>query len=442
MADSMRVGGKNAHADAVDPATVVITFPGPFGPGLRLLDNLPILPKHKLQALPPKRAVRRRLGLGSTPVAEITGLGPFVLAEYAAGPAPGVHAQPALLPQGRRRRPAPVSRSRRRRDRARPERAELLRLEAGQTDMSATEIRLEDYAPLKRAADAGRLQLLDLGVALDADELLVQPEARRVRRRSARRVDAARRAAAGDLARGRSQGLRRHGLPRRRRAGLRSGHAGATRSGTAPELPQTPHDPARREGAARVDRPRPTATATACSRTRPNRPARFTLLTQKGQTALERGAAVIRDELKKIGLTVDVVPLDGNALVGSSCRRQAVRRGLLQPDPDRHRPGAQPRFLASAAARTSGTRRRRRRRPTWERQIDELMAQQAASLDEAERKRLFDEVQRIFAEHVPMVHFAAPRIFVAASRARDEPRRRRCGGRSCCGRPTRLRVRH
>ncbi len=43
-----------------------------------------------------------------------------------------------------------------------------------------------------------------------------------------------------------------------------------------------------------------------------NQPARFVLLTQKGQTALERGAAVIRDELKKIGLLVDVVPLEGS----------------------------------------------------------------------------------------------------------------------------------
>src|SRR5262249_35705966 len=39
------------------------------------------------------------------------------------------------------------------------------------------------------------------------------------------------------------------------------------------------------------------------------RPARFTLLTQKGQTPLERGCAVIRDQLKKLGLAVDVVAL-------------------------------------------------------------------------------------------------------------------------------------
>jgi peptide/nickel transport system substrate-binding protein len=51
----------------------------------------------------------------------------------------------------------------------------------------------------------------------------------------------------------------------------------------------------------------------------------------------------------------------------------------------------------------------------WERRIDELMAAQMASIDDNERKRLFTEVQRIFAEELPVVHFAAPKIFVAAS---------------------------
>ncbi len=43
------------------------------------------------------------------------------------------------------------------------------------------------------------------------------------------------------------------------------------------------------------------------------------------------------------------------------------------------------------------------------------MAKQIAATDEGERKRLFDQVQRVFAEHLPVVHFVAPKIFVAAS---------------------------
>jgi peptide/nickel transport system substrate-binding protein len=51
----------------------------------------------------------------------------------------------------------------------------------------------------------------------------------------------------------------------------------------------------------------------------------------------------------------------------------------------------------------------------WERRIDELMAKQIASPDESERKKLFDEVQRLFIEHEPVVYFAAPRVYVAVS---------------------------
>jgi ABC-type transport system substrate-binding protein len=48
------------------------------------------------------------------------------------------------------------------------------------------------------------------------------------------------------------------------------------------------------------------------------------------------------------------------------------------------------------------------------------MARQIATPDEAERKRLFDQVQQVFAEHQPVVYFAAPRIYVAyASRVRN-----------------------
>ena len=43
------------------------------------------------------------------------------------------------------------------------------------------------------------------------------------------------------------------------------------------------------------------------------------------------------------------------------------------------------------------------------------MARNASALDETVRKATFVEAQKIFAAHQPMVYFAAPRVFVAAS---------------------------
>ena len=78
-------------------------------------------------------------------------------------------------------------------------------------------------------------------------------------------------------------------------------------------------------------------------------PARFTLLTQKGNTALERGAAVIRDELKKVGLTVDVVALDPKAVFErfSTAKYDAMYYNIYPSDTD---PAATPDFWLSSGS--------------------------------------------------------------------------------------------
>ena len=70
---------------AVDPATRRHHVSGAVRPGLRLLDNLPILPKHKLEAALRSGHVRRARGACRRRSSEIAGLGPFVLAEYVPG---------------------------------------------------------------------------------------------------------------------------------------------------------------------------------------------------------------------------------------------------------------------------------------------------------------------------------------------------------------------
>ena len=51
----------------------------------------------------------------------------------------------------------------------------------------------------------------------------------------------------------------------------------------------------------------------------------------------------------------------------------------------------------------------------WEARIDQLMAQQAATLDVEQRRALFNDVQKVMAENAPMLYFAAPRLYAAHS---------------------------
>ena len=411
LADTLSIAGGRLQAAAIDPLTVAITFPAPFGPGLRLLDNLPILPRHKLEGAVRDGSFGSAWGL-STPPAELAGLGPFALSEYRPGERLVFARNPHYFRKDANGAPLPYL------DRVVVEivpdqDAQILRLQGGQSDMSSTEIRSEDFAPLKRAADQGSLQLLDLGPSTDLAALWVnlRPNAfARDSRRAWIQRDELRQAISLAVDRG---------------VFVDTVYLGAAVPAFGPvtpanklwysaDVPQTPHDPARakellaaigiadRNGDGLLDDP---GGATA----------HITLLTQKGQTSLEKGAAVVRDELKKIGLVVDVVALEGNALIKTFLSGEsydAVYFFLAASDTD---PAMNGDFWLSSGGAHIWNPGQKSPATDWERQIDELMARQARTIDDAERRRVFTDVQKIFAAHLPMVHFAAPRVFVATS---------------------------
>jgi len=51
----------------------------------------------------------------------------------------------------------------------------------------------------------------------------------------------------------------------------------------------------------------------------------------------------------------------------------------------------------------------------WEKAIDDLMGIVMSSVDEAERKKAFDEVQKIVAQNLPVITFVAPRLYMGVS---------------------------
>jgi peptide/nickel transport system substrate-binding protein len=411
LADSLTVGGKRLQVVAPDPLTAVVTFPAAFAPGVRILDSLPVLPRHKLGAALKNGTFAQALGLG-TALDQLVGLGPFVITDYAPGQrlvfGRNSHywrkdASGTALPYLDRVTVEIIP----------DQDSELLRLDAGQLDMTTTEMRPEDYAPLKRAADAGRLKILDLGVGFDADSLWFNLKPGGLGPGDARAAwlqsDALRRAIsmAVDRELFANTVFLGAGVP------VYGPITPANRKWYATELPPVPHDPARAKAqlasVGLLDRHRDGLLEDASSR-----PARFSLITQKGNTPLERGAAVIRDQLKKIGLTVDVVLLDGNATIQRilSGNYDAVYFRLAPTATD---PALNRDFWLSSGNAHAWNLEQKTPATDWERRIDELMRRQTASFDDADRKRLFDEVQKIFAEHLPMIQFVAPRIYVAVS---------------------------
>ena len=170
LAESITAAGQRLDVTAPDATTVIVTFPTPFAPGIRLLDNLPILPRHKLEPAFRAKTIQKAW-TGSTPLSEIVGLGPFVLSEHVAGQRLVFTRNPHYWRKDQHQKPLPYL------DRLTIEiipdqNAEALRLESGATDlMSNADIRPDDYARFKRLADQGRLKLLDAGVGLDPNVL-------------------------------------------------------------------------------------------------------------------------------------------------------------------------------------------------------------------------------------------------------------------------------
>jgi len=408
LGESVSVGGKPLQVSATGPSTVVIRFPSPFGPGIRLLDNLPILPRHKLERALDEGTLAKAWD-SATPVSEIVGLGPFIVAEYQPGQRLVLARNPRYWRKDANGDPLPAL------DRLTLEivpdqNAELLRLQAGQIDFTQAEIRPEDYATLKVAAQAGRIQLIDLGVGLDADAFWINL---RPGKASARHPWLQR----TELRRAISHAVDRHAFANTVLLGAGVPVHGPITPGNtrwyAPDLPKYEYNPAAARtlltGLGLLDRDHD-----GVLEDRAGARASFTILTMKGNSVLERGATFVRDELRKVGLAVEVAPLEVGALIDRIERGdyETVFFRFLTTDLD---PALNMDFWMSSGLAHVWNPSQRSPASDWERQIDGLMARQALTLDQAGRKALFDQAQRVFAEQLPVLQFAAPRIYLALS---------------------------
>ena len=410
LAEAVKVNGVPLAIEASGDHGVVVRFPAPFGPGLRILDVVPILPRHMLEGALREGRLRNTWGPATDP-ADIAGLGPFVLQDYRQGEQLRFARNPYYWRRG------PAGEVLPRLDRlvltvVPDQNAEVLRLESGQADLMSAEVRPDDLAGLRRSAQAGRLVIYDLGVGLDADFLWfnlapgfakAHPDRGWLQQRELREAVSAavdRRAFADTVYLGAGVPVFGPVTP-----GNRVWHDGS--------LPATPHDPtrARRLLASLGLRD---GDGDGQLESRDGRPARFSLLTTKGNSLRERAAQFLQEELRKVGLGVDVVTLELPAVIDRVTRGEydGAYFGLNASDTD---PASNLDFWLSSGAFHAWNPNQRAPATDWEHQIDDLMQRQVTALSLAERRKLFSDVQRVFAEHLPTIYFVAPRVFVATS---------------------------
>ena len=410
VASSMVAGGQPIRATAPDATTVVFTFAGPSGPGVRLLDSLPIVPKHKLG---PALAAGKLADMWgpATPPGELAGMGPFVLREYLPGQRLVFDRNPRYWRTAEDGQRLPYL------DRivleVVPEQnAELLRLVSGNSDLTHSELRADDYVSVKRAEDEGKVRLLDLGVSSDADSFwfCLKPE---VKGRDKRFTFLQKR----EFRQALSHAVDREAMASEAYSELAVPVWGPIGHGNkpwfTPNLPRYRYDPARaRELLKSIgleDRNKNGIVEDAAGTE-----ARFTVLTQRGITNYERATNMLREQAKQVGIELEVVLLDVKALIGraESCDFDAIYFRPVMSDLD---PALSLDYWLSSGSSHIWNVSQKTPATEWEKQIDQLMTEQATATDPERRKTLFNDVQRIFAENLPVLHFVAPRVYYAHS---------------------------
>jgi peptide/nickel transport system substrate-binding protein len=410
LAGALHVNGQPLKISAPDARTVVVTLPSTFGPGISILDNLYLQPKHKLQSALDNGTYAQALG-AATPPAELVALGPFMLKSYEPGQRLVFDRNPNYWKKDAAGIQLPYL------DQVVLEvvpdqNAELLRLQAGQIDMLQQQIRPEDVATLRPLVDQGRLRVIELGVGTDPDLMffnLRSPYWEKDPRRAWITTKEFRKAIS-------------HAIDREAYANTIYLGAGVPIWGPvtpgnkewfSPNVPRYGHS---------VDRAREILAGLGLTNRDAdewledanNTEARFTLLAYRGNSSVERGAALVRDMLRPAGVAVDVVTLEQGTLVQRVVKGQ-FEASFLFITATNLDPSMSLDFWLSSGASHIWNMGQPKPATDWEKEIDDLMHEMTAQVDQAERRRLFDRVQNIFAENLPVLYFVAPRLHMGVA---------------------------
>jgi peptide/nickel transport system substrate-binding protein len=143
-------------------------------------------------------------------------------------------------------------------------------------------------------------------------------------------------------------------------------------------------------------------------------PIEFVLNTNTGNSARGKSALLIASDLQKLGFKVIFQPIEFNTLItriDDTYDYDCILLGLysdMGTDPS-----GSMNNIKSSGFTHEWFPRQKAPSTDWEARLDYLMDAQMRTLDQAERKTYFDEVQEILAEQVPMIFTVTPMYYAA-----------------------------
>ncbi len=141
----------------------------------------------------------------------------------------------------------------------------------------------------------------------------------------------------------------------------------------------------------------------------------FTIIAPAGNEVRVKSAIVIQEDLKKLGMNVQVAPVENaqlSARINQSYDYEAVLFGTSASEPD---PSSYTDLLRSGSPQHFWHPKQPKPATEWEARLDELSTRQAHEVDRERRRAIFRDIQLLMAEQLPLIPIVTRHIAVAAN---------------------------
>jgi peptide/nickel transport system substrate-binding protein len=403
--------GKPITLRKLGPYRVAFDLPRVDAVGDRIFDGVPILPKHLLERQYHEGKIADAWAL-RTPPAEIAGLGPFRLKEYAAGQRIVLEKNPYYWKQDSTGTHLPYL------DEidftfAGTEEMQVMRFQAGESDL-INRVSARDWTVLSREQDRRGFILKDLGPGYEFSFLffnLNQIPAGKLPEVAAHqnfwRRPGFRKAVSAAIDRGAIARLAYQGLA----SPLASGVAAGNRMWIDEKLPAPAPSAARAKELLAADGFKWSGDGSLLSPE--GKAVTFTVIASNTNPQWVQMATVIQADLKPLGIRVEVVPLEFRSLsdrVFNTHEYEGAITAFTHADAD---PTVDMNIWLSNGSMHLWNLGAAPPEP-WEAEVDRLMRQQMVTRQYGARKQLFDRVQELTAENLPMIPLVTPHLLVGA----------------------------
>lgn len=142
----------------------------------------------------------------------------------------------------------------------------------------------------------------------------------------------------------------------------------------------------------------------------------FSILASSGNPERVQAATFIQADLQQIGIRVDLVPLETRSLLDRVQRTHEYDTAILSLASSDADPNVDMNVWLSSGGSHLWHPEQTSPATPWEAEIDGLMRRQIVTRKYADRKRMYDRVQEILMQYLPLVPLVSPNVLAGAKK--------------------------